>query len=370
MMNALAGLQDPIIQWFASHPNPPVALLSDSFLGWTHHLAHLLRIPRVVFHCYAAFTRAVFAHLWATSAGVEPGADLTFTELPRSPSLSWDQIPSLFRRVKDLECDNWAVSKFIKNSMVANELSWGSVFNSFDELEGEFFEHLRERMGPQKVYGVGPLNKVENLSVVADGGVDVISWLDQFNSNDTVLYVCFGSQKFFIEAQMEALAIGLETSRARFVWAVGHGSVPDGFEGQVSGRGYIIKGWAPQTAILSHPTVGGFLSHCGWNSVMEAMASGVMILGWPMEADQFVNAKLLEEYKGAAVVVCEGAETVPDSAELARKITESMNGDAARRGRAKKLSDKAMEAVNVGGSSIRDLDKLVHELSQHVVNNI
>lgn len=370
MMDALAGLQDPIIQWFESHRNPPVALLSDSFLGWTHHLAHLLRIPRVVFHCYAAFTRAVFAHLWASSDGVEPGAELTFTELPRSPRLSWGQIPSLFRRVKDLECDNLVVSEFIKKSMVANELSWGSVFNSFDELEGEFLEHLREKLGPQKVYGVGPLNKVENLSVVVDGGGNVISWLDQFSSNDAVLYVCFGSQKFFTEAQMEALAIGLETSRARFAWAVGHGLVPDGFEGRVSGRGYVIKGWAPQTAILNHPAVGGFLSHCGWNSVMEAMASGVMILGWPMEADQFVNAKLLEEYKDAAVVVCEGAETVPNSAELARKITESMDGDAARRGRAKELSDKAMEAVKVGGSSIRDLDKLVQELSEFVGNGV
>ncbi|GFP96340.1 UDP-glycosyltransferase 89a2 [Phtheirospermum japonicum] len=57
------------------------------------------------------------------------------------------------------------------------------------------------------------------------------------------------------------------------------------------------------------------------------MMGGVMILGWPMEADQFVNVKLLVEYKGAAVVVCQGGEMVPDSDELAWKIVESMHGD-------------------------------------------
>ena len=64
----------------------------------------------------------------------------------------------------------------------------------------------------------------------------------------------------------------------------GFGLVPEGFADRVSGRGLVVTGWAPQVAILSHRAVGGFVSHCGWNSVLEAMTSGVVIVGWPMEA--------------------------------------------------------------------------------------
>lgn len=88
---------------------------------------------------------------------------------------------------------------------------------------------------------------------------------------------------------MEALAFGLEQSGIRFVWVVksvstekmadGYGVIPDGFEDRVSGRGMVIKGWASQVLILSHPAVGGFLSlNCGWNSLLEGVVAGVMIL--------------------------------------------------------------------------------------------
>ncbi|KAI9126653.1 hypothetical protein K1719_002249 [Acacia pycnantha] len=84
---------------------------------------------------------------------------------------------------------------------------------------------------------------------------------------------------------------------------------------------------ALEVAILNHRAVGGFLSHCGWNSVLEGILAGVMILGWPMEADQFVNAKLLVDDKGVAVRVCEGADSVPDPEELGRIISKSVGAD-------------------------------------------
>lgn len=379
-MAALSKLQDPITQWFTSHPNPPLALLSDFFLGWTHHLAIQLRIPRISFYSSGAFVVAAFNHLWANYDSLKPGIDVKFDELPRVPSFPWDQLPSLFRRCKDLECTNMNGADFIKASMAANALSWASVFNSFWALEDQFLEFLRLKMGHPRVYSVGPLNLVARSGELRAGEDErVISWLDRCEDG-SVLYVCFGSQKLLKTAQAEALAIGLERSGVRFIWVVkplsaqqvadGYGSVPDGFESRVSGRGLVLKGWAPQTAILSHRAVGGFLSHCGWNSVLEAMTAGVMILGWPMEADQFANAKLLVEYKGAAVLVCEGGDTVPDSAELARIINESTHGDAAPRSRAKELRKQGLEAVKVGGSSMEDLDRLVQEVSQLNVKNV
>nr|WIW42823.1 UDP-glycosyltransferase [Nicotiana tabacum] len=60
-------------------------------------------------------------------------------------------------------------------------------------------------------------------------------------------------------------------------------------------KGLIVQQWAPQMEILSHKSIGGFLSHCGWNSVMKALTNGVPILGWPMGVKQSFNAKMLEE---------------------------------------------------------------------------
>lgn len=173
---------------------------------------------------------------------------------------------------------------------------------------------------------------------------------------------------------MEALASGLEKSRIRFLWVVksgtpeqteaGYGVIPDGFEERVAGKGLVVTGWASQLMILSHNSVGGFLSHCGWNSVLEAIASGVMILAWPMEADQFQNERLLVEDLGVAVKVCVGADSVPDSDELGRVIRESMKMGGGVKLKAKELREEAFAAVTEGGSSSRDLDRLVEELRQ------
>ncbi|CAI0463607.1 unnamed protein product [Linum tenue] len=141
-------------------------------------------------------------------------------------------------------------------------------------------------------------------------------------------------------------------------------SLPDGFQDRVSGRGLVLDGWAPQVTILNHPAVGGFLSHCGWNSLLEAVAAGVPILGWPMEADQFVNARLLVEDLGVAVKVCEGADTVPDPVELGRRIAQSMSQGLAERKRAGEMKDEALAAVEQGGSSQIDLERFVQDLQK------
>ncbi|KAL6190209.1 hypothetical protein ACLB2K_036607 [Fragaria x ananassa] len=260
--------------------------------------------------------------------------------------------------------------------MLANTDSWGCVFNSFQDLEGEYLDHLKRRMGHNRVYGVGPLSLIDggldrgNLNTGSGG--DVMAWLDGC-PDGSVLYVGFGSQKLLDSKQMEALASGLELSGVRFVWTVktgsaqetkdGYGVVPEGFEERVAGRGWIVKGWSPQVLILGHQAVGGFVSHCGWNSVLEAIAGGVLLLGWPMEADQYVNAKLLVEDMGVAIQVCEGASGVPDPTQLGNVIAESLSGHSAQKVRAKELRDKAFLAVSDGGSSVRDLDELVKELN-------
>ncbi|KAB1224937.1 UDP-glycosyltransferase 89A2 [Morella rubra] len=376
IMVALRDLYDPILQWFRSHPSPPVAIISDFFLGWTLKLAHQLGIPRIAFYSSGAFLATVLEYLWRNAPTFPHDQPVVhLPDLPRSPSLKQEHLPSVFRVFKESNPEK----EFLRDGMLANTSSWGCIFNSFSELEGEYLDHLKRVMGHPRVYAVGPLSLV-GINEGADRGnpdsdfaTHVLTWLDGC-PDGSVLYVCFGSQKLLNKQQMEALASGLEKSLIRFVWVVktgttqqveeGYGVVPDGFEKRVEGRGIILKGWAPQVTILSHRAVGGFLSHCGLNSVLEGIVSGTMILGWPMEADQFVNARLLVEYMGVAVRVCEGANSVPDPAELGRVIVESLSGDSAKKVKAKELRDKAFEAVRDGGSSSSDLDGLVKELGQ------
>ncbi|KAL6572672.1 hypothetical protein OROMI_013630 [Orobanche minor] len=158
-----------------------------------------------------------------------PSSSAFFDDLPRTPSFSWDQLPSLFRRCKDLECRDKTEADFIKTSMEANALSWASVFNSFWALEDQFLEFLGSRKGHSKVYSVGPVNMVNGPAQLrvgdtkADSNNGVISWLDGCDDG-SISYVCFGSQKLLTTAQVEALGLAL-------------------------------KGWAPHTAILSHRAV-------------------------------------------------------------------------------------------------------------------
>lgn len=252
----------------------------------------------------------------------------------------------------------------VESSM--NFLSHGCVFNTAECLEAEYVEYVKQRVGHDRVFGVGPLcllglDRVGTVNRTSSCPL-LLSWLDGCPER-SVLYICFGSQKALTKEQCDALALGLEKSMTRFVWVVKKDPVPEGFEERVAGRGMVVRGWAPQLEVLRHVAVGGFLSHCGWNSVLEGLTSGTMILGWPMEADQFVNARLLVEDLDVAVRVCEGDGTVPDPDELGRVIGETM-GESGREvgARAEEMQRKLVGSVTEG-SSFADLERLFNELA-------
>jgi len=173
---------------------------------------------------------------------------------------------------------------------------------------------------------------------------------------------------------MEVLTRALELSRVNFVLSVGvpdarrgpqeQGKVPCGIMDRVGvrGRGFLIEGWAPQLVILSHRAVGAFLTHCGWNSVLEGLVSGVTMVTWPMGADQYANARLLVDELGMGIRGAEG-EKLPEASELA-KIFEKALGKTKERVRAEELKDAAVRAVGNGGSSQRELDAMVKLLNE------
>ncbi|KAM0943061.1 putative soyasaponin III rhamnosyltransferase [Dioscorea sansibarensis] len=130
------------------------------------------------------------------------------------------------------------------------------------------------------------------------GWEEVFQWLDK-QEKRSVVYVAFGSELHLKKEEVNELARGLEMSKLPFVWAYrgGEDLLPLGFEERVEGRGVVCKGWVPQMKLLGHEAIGGFLTHCGWNSLVEAMGSGVALVLLPMLSDEGLNARLMEEKK-------------------------------------------------------------------------
>ncbi|CAO2818426.1 unnamed protein product [Amaranthus hypochondriacus] len=374
IMPAFAKLMDPIRHWFESHPSPPVAIISDIFLGWTHNFALQLGIHRIVFSPSGAFGLSVIYSLWKNmpkkkNQDQDENDVVLFEDVPGCPKFPWWQLSPVFRSYVEGDAD----SEFIKQGFWDDMASWGMLINSFDDMEKIYLDHLSSSFGYDgRIWAVGPLvsqNKDENRGGSSSIEVDKLkSWLDTCQDNE-VVYVSFGTQAVLTNRQMEVIAEGLEKSRVRFIWSVkdqvgDHGMVPHGFEDRLSGRGLVIKGWAPQVLILKHPTVGAFLTHCGWNSVLEGVVAGVKLLAWPMGADQFSNATLIVNHLKVGTRVCEGSDMVLDSCELARILAESVNQDEISREKIMKLQSKALESLSDNGSSSKALVRLVNKLCE------
>ncbi|CAL1366120.1 unnamed protein product [Linum trigynum] len=115
-------------------------------------------------------------------------------------------------------------------------------------------------------------------------------------------------------------------------------------------RGLLVRNWAPQLEILSHDSIGGFLSHCGWNSVLESLSQGVPIIGWPLAAEQAFNSKLLVEEMGVAVELTRGA-----GGELGReRVKEVVEMVMGKNEKAEEMKRKVVDLSEHMRAAIRD----------------
>jgi len=168
------------------------------------------------------------------------------------------------------------------------------------------------------------------------------------------------------------IAIGLEKSGHRFLWVLrsppADGEtksslakpepdldvlLPDGFLDRTRGRGLVVTKWAPQVAVLSHDSVGGFVTHCGWNSILEAVRAGVPMVGWPLYAEQRLNRVLLVEEMKVALALEESEGGFVSADELEKRVRELMDSVSGKgvRERVREMKDCAKAALGEGGTS-------------------
>lgn len=247
-----------------------------------------------------------------------------------------------------------------------------ALFNSVEELDGAGLGYFRRKIRIP-VWAIGPIMKQDQPRVK---GSVCGAWLDS-KPPRSIVYVCFGSQNTLTSSQMVEMAMALEASGRFFIWVVRpplgkefeaelktEEWLPGGFEKRVEGRGLIVRKWVPQVEILSHESTGAFISHCGWNSTLEAISYGVPIISWPMAGEQFFNVKLLEGELGICVELGRGNGCKIKREDIMRKIEMVMGeGEGAEelRRRASKvkeiIADAKSDEGDRRGSSLRALDE-------------
>lgn len=375
--DATAMLEQPLEQLIKDHR--PDCLIADSFFLWATEVAARFAIPRLLFHGFGFFALCASVCLLEHRPYKKVSSDsehFVIPSLPHEIKLTRDQLPLYVKQ--ESEAANFA-RKVFKSEVT----SYGVIVNSYYELEPDYADHYRRVLG-RKAWHIGPIclvnnDKEDKTKRGPKSSIDeheCLNWLNSKKPN-SVVYVSFGSIANFNDTQLMEIAMGLEASGKQFIWVVRKEKqqegkeewLLDGFEKRTEGKGLVIRGWAPQVLILEHSAIGGFVTHCGWNSILEGVSAGLPLVTWPVSGEQFYNEKYVTEILriGVAVGAKKWARFVGDS--VSREAVESavnriMDGEEAEemRSRARALAEMAREAFEEGGSSSSDLNALIEEL--------
>ncbi|XP_006446003.2 UDP-glycosyltransferase 92A1-like [Citrus sinensis] len=357
----------------------PVCIIADMFFAWSAEIAQEYGIFNALFVGGGSFGFACFYSLWLNL----PHRDSDEFLLPDFPEASRIHVTQMtkFLRLAD---GSDSLSVFFQKVLPQWMNADGILFNTVEELDKIGLIYFSRKLG-RPVWPVGPLllSTGSRAGAGKEYGISTEScknWLDTKPCN-SVIYVSFGSQNTIAASQMMQLAMALEACGKNFIWVVkpplgfdlnsefrANEWLPEGFEERIkdSGQGLVVQKWAPQVEILSHKSISAFLSHCGWNSVLEALSHGVPIIGWPLAAEQFYNSKLLEEVIGVCVEVARGMNCEVSKENLSAKFELVMNETEKGMDLRKKASEVEMIIKNAvrneekfKGSSVKAMEQFL-----------
>ncbi|CAL5026365.1 unnamed protein product [Urochloa decumbens] len=379
---------------------PPSCVISGMCQTWALGVARDLGVPCYVFHGFGAFAMLCIERLYEHrphEAAASPDECFDVPDLPPPlvcRGLTSRQLPPHFMPPASVG------GKALQGMREFDRAADGVVVNTFEELERGSAALLAEATG-KKVVAVGSVALCRSPGLdtpqsMSDDARRCMAWLDGKEPR-SVVYVSFGSAGRMPPAQLMQLGMALVSCASPVLWIIkGADSLPgdvkewlrdntDG-DGVASSKCLVVRGWAPQVAILAHPAVGGFMTHCGWGSTLEAVAAGVPMATWPFFAEQFINERLVVDVLGIGVSVgvtkpTENVFTAANAAdggeaeavaevvgmEQVKKALEALmdhgpEGEE-RRKKAQELKLKAKGALEEGGSSYNNLENLIQSFA-------
>ncbi|KAI3750186.1 hypothetical protein L2E82_20814 [Cichorium intybus] len=396
LFHASTALEAPVRAFIsdvvANEGSPPVCIISDIFTSWANEVARSFRTVNYTFATSGAYGTAAFFSISINQPhrNIADGGILNEFPVPGFPEscrFSTTQLHPYFVAADGK--DEWSTFLLPQLSHSLNSNGW--LCNTIEEMETMGCEALRNFI-KLPLWCIGPLlpsNMLKKTSGL-DTGSSIISqrsgklpaiepkkcieWIDS-HPQGSVLYISFGSQNTISDTQMMELANGLEESKKPFIWVIRppigfehlNGGfrpewLPSGFEDRVKSQGLVVHGWAPQLEILCHRSTGAFLSHCGWNSVMESLSQGVPMIGWPLGAEQGFNAKMLVEEMGVCVVLTNGVESTIGKEEVKKVIEVVLDKNEDGKGndmRRKATELRKLIQASVDGSSNKAMDDFI-----------
>ncbi|PRQ47676.1 putative anthocyanidin 3-O-glucosyltransferase [Rosa chinensis] len=276
--------------------------------------------------------------------------------------------PMINRKSREYEC-------FLRAGVEMATMSDGIFANTWEELEPVTLKAMREdpewkQVLKVPVYAIGPMVRVGGQESAGPRS-ELLGWLDVQPKN-SVLYIALGSGGVLSAEQITEMAWGLEFSAQRFIWVVhpprdgDKGNdisdyLHEGFVARTQDKGVVVTTWAPQSEILAHPSVGGFLSHCGWSSALESILNLKPMIAWPLFAEQkMLGTQQVEELKVSIrpkVLPTKAIVRREEVEELVRKIMDQEAGDAMR-ARANEIKESGEAALREGGSTFKTMSEL------------
>ncbi|GFZ15676.1 UDP-glucosyltransferase 73B2 [Actinidia rufa] len=392
LFHASAALEAPARHLAASisaaEGRPPICIISDVFHGWATRVADSIGTVNVSFTTCGGYGTAAYISVWQNLPHRKAESDeFSVPGFPNGCKFHSSQLHPFIRAADGK--DPW--SRFFQPQISLSLGSFGWLCNTAEEIEPLGLQILRKYI-QIPVWTIGPLlpkamlfgSKSSDSNLLGghngrQSGISPQKCLDWLNSkpNNSVVYISFGSQNTIGATQMMELAKGLEQSRKPFIWVIrppiGFDPkdefrsewLPEGFEERK--QGLLVRGWAPQVAILGHKSTGGFLSHCGWNSAMEGLSQGVAVIGWPLAAEQAYNSKLMMEEMGVCVEVARGVQSEV-TAEEVKRVVELVMDESGKGGEMRRKAGEIGELIRAAmqeeeeegkGSSLRAMDDFV-----------
>lgn len=363
-----------------NHP-PVLAIVSDMFMAWSVDISRAFGVYHAVLYTSGPYAMSIYNSIWHHLPFLLTcGDDFSLPDLPHI-TLHRSQLAEGMKSAAANGGHDHPSAVFVRRQEELCRRSDACLWNTTTVLEQRSLKDWSQASG-QPCWSVGPLHLMYPRSrrKSAEPRDPALVWLDQQEAR-SVVYVSFGSQNSIGRRQMAELARGLEASGRPFVWTVRppievllNSSVaetdperwdlgdwlPDGFEKRMReiGGGLLLRGLAPQVEILGHVATGAFISHCGWNSLLESLGCGVPLIGWPLNSEQFYNVKLVEDELGSCLEMARGEEKMIAEADVVKILEEVMEGERGRevRKRAEELRAELKKAVEEGGELVNALD--------------